>query len=170
MITALMLTKSWESIHAKYGAPETENTPAHVEESIEDLDQGEVMLEKQGLRYDADFLRRMMPVALDPMSEHEDMDSETESDSDAGRSDELDEFVTSEVGYSMSQCSTPSQSVTGPPAIGLSNSFRPSATPSPSTPNRKGNRQASASVSLTPSMASRFQKKLRPTQRRNYKE
>jgi len=42
-------------------------------------------------------------------------------------------------------------------------------TPLPSTPRQGGKCRAYQSVSLTPTMASRFQKKLRPTRRRNYK-
>jgi len=37
IITALMWTKSWDSIHVKYAA-EAENIPAHVEEGLADLD------------------------------------------------------------------------------------------------------------------------------------
>jgi len=41
-------------------------------------------------------------------------------------------------------------------------------TPSPTTPQQGGKGRASQFVSLTPTMAMVFQKKLRPTRRRNY--
>jgi len=64
IITGLMLTKSWDSIHAKYGAG-AENIPAYVEEGLADLDDHDVGLERQALRYNTEFLRRMMPIPLD---------------------------------------------------------------------------------------------------------
>ena len=150
MITALMLTKSWDTVHAKYGDPEAETTPAHVEEGIAVLDQGEVMLEKQALKYDADFLRRMVPQAVE-----EDSDSDTESEGDLGGRDELDDDIAGSP-------SSPFHSFSGPSATGVCNSFQrgllqeESGTPSPSTPKRREKRRASTSVSLTPSMATRF--------------
>jgi len=44
MITALMLTKSWDSIHAKYPA-KAEIIPTHVEEGLADLDDRNIALE-----------------------------------------------------------------------------------------------------------------------------
>jgi len=59
MIIVLMLPKSWDSIHAKYTA-EAENIPAHIEEGLADLDDHDVDLEGQALRYDTEFLCRMI--------------------------------------------------------------------------------------------------------------
>jgi len=64
MITVLMLTKSWDSIHAKYAAA-AETIPAHVEEGLADLDDQDVGLERQALRYEPEFLHRMMLIPLD---------------------------------------------------------------------------------------------------------
>jgi len=175
MVTALMLTKSWDAVHREYGTPEGEKTPAHIEEGIADLDDREVMLEKEALRYDADFLRRMVPVTQDAVQGLEDSDSDTECDMDTGGSDEVDEGLTSDLAYSGSHNSSPLHSFVGPSVAAFPNAFQQSllreqqVTPSPSTPHRGEKRRASPSVSLTPSMASRFQKKLRPNKRRNYK-
>ena len=171
MITALMLTKSWDSIHAKYAAPDTENIPAHVEEGLADLDENDVSLERQALRYDTEFLRRMVPVTREEAAGDWDTDSGDDSRTEPGEESEVDD---ADLADTSSQGSSPfSFSTHSAGAIG--NSFQRSllrdelGTPSPSTPRRGAKRPASPSVHLTPSMATRFQKKLRPTQRRNYK-
>ena len=162
MITAHMLTKSWNSVYAKYRDPEAEGTPEHVEEGIAALDHGEVMLEKQAFKYDVDFLRRMVPQAL----VEQESDSDSESEVDIGGREELDDIAGSP--------SSSFHSFPGPSATGVCNSFQrsllqeESGKPSPSTPKCR-KRCASTSVSLTLSMGTRFQNKLRPTQRRNYK-
>jgi hypothetical protein len=172
MITALMLTKSWDNVHAKYRAPEAENIPAHVEEGIADLEQDEIVVEKRALRCDVDFLLRMIPLgAVDGVPGAGELESDSESDTEAGRSD--DEFLSNELAGSTSQVSSPVHGFSR--TTMTSNAFQRSllreegGTPSHCTLQRRAKRRASPSVSLTPSMASRFHKKLRPTQRRNYR-
>jgi len=169
MITALMLTKSWDSIDAKYAA-EAENIPAHVEEGLDDLDVHYVGLERQALRYDTEFLHRMMPLPLDEQARLEGTDSEADSGTEVEEEFEVDD----DLADTSSQVSRPfsfSSQLTGARA----NSFQSRlqleerGTPSPSIPHRRANRPPSPSVHLTPSMATRVQKKLRPMQRRNHK-
>jgi len=73
-----MLTKSWDSIHAKY-ATEARNIPALVEEGLTDLDDHDVGLERQALQYDTQFLCRSMPIPLDEQAGLGDTDSEANS-------------------------------------------------------------------------------------------
>jgi len=169
MITALMLTKSWDSIHVKYAA-EAENIPAHVEEGLADLDDHDVGLERQALRYDTEFLRHMMPIPLDEQAGLDDRDSEVDSGTEVEEEFEVDD----DLADTSSQVSSPfsfSSQLTGARA----NSFQrrllleERGIPSPSTPHRRAKRPPSPSVHLIPSMATRVQKKLGPTQRRNYK-
>jgi len=163
MITGLMLTKSWDAIYAKYAA-EAENIPAHVEEGLADLDDHDVGLEIQALRYDTEFLRRMMPIPLDEEAGLGDTDSEA----DRGTEVEEEFAVDDDLADTSSQVSSPfsfSSQLTGARA----NSFQrrllqeKRGTPSPSTPHRGTKRPLSPSVHLTTSMATRVQKKLRPT-------
>jgi len=90
MSTALILTKSWDSIHAKYAA-EAENIPAHVEEGLADLDDHDVGLERQALRYDTEFLHCMMPIPLDERAELGDTDSEADSGTEVEEEFEVDD-------------------------------------------------------------------------------
>jgi len=169
MITALMLTKSWDLINAKY-ALEAENIPAHVEQGLADLDDHDVGLERQALRYDTEFLRRMMPIPLDEQARLGDTDSEADSGTEVEEEFEVDD----DLADISSQVSSPfsfSSRLTGARA----NSFQrrllleERGTPSPSTPHRRAKVPPSPTVHLTPAMATRVHKKLRPTQRRNYK-
>jgi len=90
MITGLMLTKSWDSIHAKY-AVEAENIPAHVEECLADLDDYDVGLERQALRYDTEFLCHMIPIPLDEQTGLGDTDSEADSGTEVEEEFEVDD-------------------------------------------------------------------------------
>jgi len=169
MITVLMLTISWNSIHAKYSA-EAENIPAHFEEGLADLDDHDVGLERQALRYDAEFLRRMMSIPLNEQAGFGDTDSESDSGTEVAEEFEVDD----DLADTSSQVSSPfsfSSQLTGARA----NSFQRSllleerGTLSSSTTHLHAKQPPSPSVHLPPSMATRVQKKLRPTQRRNYK-
>ena len=169
MITVLMLTISWNSIHAKYSA-EAENIPAHFEEGLADLDDHDVGLERQALRYDAEFLRRMMSIPLNEQAGFGDTDSESDSGTEVAEEFEVDD----DLADTSSQVSSPfsfSSQLTGARA----NSFQrrllleERGTPSPSTPHRRAKQPPSPSVQFIPSMATMVQKKLQPTQRRNYK-
>jgi hypothetical protein len=169
MITALMLTKSWDSIHAKY-LLDAENMPSHVEEGLSDLDDPDVGLKRQALRYDPEFLRCMIPLTLDGPAEGGDTDSEADSGTEVDEEFEVDD----DLAGTSSQVSSPFSFSTL--SMGArANSFQRSllredrGTPSRSTPHRGPQRPPSPSVHLTLSMATRVQKKLWPTQRRNYK-
>ena len=167
MISALLVTKSWHVMSAKYGAFGQEGTPAHVEESTTELGPNEVDNEKRGLRYDADSLRRMVPFTT---NEEEDDDGSHPSDSDAdGEGDQC--------GAYSEESMIGSQGLTGAETTGLSRSLERAMlnerleTPSQSTPRRRGKRVASESVNLTPSMASLMNKRIRvrPGKAINYK-
>ncbi|KAF8435865.1 hypothetical protein BGX38DRAFT_1274852 [Terfezia claveryi] len=93
MITAPMLTKSWDAVHAKYGTPKAQIRPAYVEEGIANLDEGEVMLEKQALSYDAVFLRCMVAQSLDTVQGQTDTDSDTDCDTEVAGSRIMDEYL-----------------------------------------------------------------------------
>lgn len=165
MISALLVTISWDAISAKYGPCGQEGTPAHVKEGTTELGHDEVDNEKRGLRYDADILSRMGPFTTE---EDNDGSHPSHSDSD-GECDHRSAYS----GKSMDG----SQGLAVHPTPGLSQSLERTIlnerleTPSPSTPRRRGKRLASEAVNLTPSMASRMNKRMRvrPGKAINYK-
>jgi len=116
MITALLLTKSWDAAQAKYPILDHEVTPAHVEEGMTDLDPTELVVEKQALRYDADFLRRIVPVT------GQDQD-DSGSDSGGTTATDDDEFNLDQVEDMSTLLSSPSRSWASPATPGISRSF-----------------------------------------------
>jgi len=149
MITALMLTISWDSIHVKY-ATEAENIPVHVEEGLADLDDHDVGLERHGLRYDTEFLRRMMPIPLDEQAGLGHIDSEADSGTEVEEEVEVDD----DLADTSSQVSSPF-SFSSQLTEARANSFQrrllleERGTPSPSTPHRRTKRPPSPSVHVT---------------------
>jgi len=172
MITALMEAKSWDRVGAEYEIPDQSGTPAHVEEASAEVDPSDIGVEKRNLRYNADFLLQMVATSCDTQEwqsvGQSDCGSSTEEDVQYGDNED-------EPSSSTPLFHSPSNSFHGGLMSGtLSPSRRTlvdcvAITPLPSTPRQGGKRRASQSVSLTPTMASRFQKKLRPMRRRNYK-
>jgi len=65
MITALMVAKSRGRVGAEYEIPDQSGTSAHVEEASGEVDPSDIGIEKQNLRYDADFLRQMVATSCD---------------------------------------------------------------------------------------------------------
>jgi len=111
----------------------------------------------------------MMPIPLDEQAGLGDTDSEADSSMEVEEEFE----VVDDLANTSSQVSSPfsfSSQLTGARA----NSFQrrllleERGTPLPSTRHHRAKRPPSPSVHLTPSMATRVQKKLRPTQRGNY--
>jgi len=172
MITALMVAKSWDRVGAEYEIPDQRGTPAHVEEASAEVDPSHIGVEKRNLRYDADFLRQMVATSCDTQ------EWQSDGQSDCGSSTEEDELYgdnEDELCSSTPLFYSPSNSFHGGLMSGTSSPTRRklvdcvAVTPSQSTPRQGGKRRASQSGSLTPTMASRLQKKLRPTRGRNYK-
>ena len=159
MITALLLTKSWDAAQAKYPILDHEVTPVHMEEGMTDLDPIELVGEKQALRYDADFLRRIVPVT------GQDQD-DSGSDSGGTTATDDDEFNLDQVEDMSTLLLSPSQSWASPATLGISRSSQRTmlqdhaAILCPSTPRRGDKCRASESINLTPSMVNRFRKKL----------
>ena len=111
-----------------------------------------------------------MPIPLDEQAGLGDTDSEADSGTEVEEEFEVDDDL-ADTSSQVSSLFSFSSQLMGARA----NSFQrrllqeERGTPSPSTPHRGAKRPPSPSVHLPPSMATRVQKKLRPTQRRNYK-
>src|SRR5438105_4079724 len=159
MITALLLTKSWDAAQAKYPILNHEVTLAHVEEGITDLDPTELVVEKQALQYDTDFLCRIILVT------GEDLD-DSGSDSIGTTTTDDNEFNIDQVEDISSLLSSPSRSWASPATPSISMSFQRTIlqdhapTPSLSTPPQGDKHRASGSINLTSSMVNRFWKNL----------
>ena len=110
-----------------------------------------------------------MPIPLDEQVGLGDTDSEADSATAVEEEFQVDDDL-ADISAQVSSPFSFSPQLTG----GRANSFQcrllleERGTPSPSTPHRGAKRALSPSVHLTPSMATRVQKKLRPTQGRNY--
>ena len=112
MISALLVTKSLDAISAKYGPCGQEGTLADVEEGTTELGTDEVDNEKPELRYDADFLRPMVPFTTE-----EDNDGSHPSDSDSdGKCDQRSAYSEKKMDVS--------QRLVGHPTPGLSQSLQ----------------------------------------------
>ena len=90
MIRGLMLHKSWNSIHVKYAA-EAENIPAHFEEGLVDLDDIGEGLKRRALRYNTEFLCRMILSPLDEQAGLGHTDSEADSGTEVKVGFEVDD-------------------------------------------------------------------------------
>ena len=127
-------------------------------------------MERQALRYETEFLPRMIPIPLDEQAGLGDTDSVADSGMEVEEEFEVDDDLADISSQVFSPFNFRSQ-LTGARA----NSFQHRlllevrGKPSPFTPHCRLKWPPSPSVHLTPSMVTRVQKRLWPTQRRNYK-
>ena len=99
----------------EYVAPDPENTSAYVEEGIADLDEGDVMLEKQALRlYVADLLCRMVSIPTLAPPGHDDELSEPEGSTEDNEIYEEEDFTPDDLAGRSSQLTSPFSSFSGP--------------------------------------------------------
>jgi len=172
MITVLMVAKSLDRVAAEYEISDQSRTPVHVKEARAEVDPSDIGVEKRNLRYDANFLYQMVAMSSNTQ------EWQSDGQSDCGSSIEEDELYRDNediLGSRTPLFYSPSNSFHGGLMSGTSSPSRQrlvdsvAVTPSPSTPCLGGKRRTCQSVSLTSTMGSRFQKKVRATRQRKNK-